>query len=209
MLSLRLQTILEFVDKDASVIDIGTDHGYIPISLVQNKITTCVMATDVSSNALASAFQNIQKEGLEHIIQTKVSDGFLQVDKMFDIAILAGMGTTTMKNILKSDLVPKTLILQSNNDLDDLRLFMNELGYTLCREKVVLDTGKYYSVMKYVLGKETLSKEEILFGKSNNLDYFHYLLNMYKELYQKSKLEKFNDAYLLLNEFIGKIQARN
>lgn len=207
MLSIRLKTIAQFVDKDASVIDIGTDHAYIPIYLVQEGISKKVWATDVSENALNYAIKNIEEAGLEGVICTKVSDGLKNVDESFDIAILAGMGTTTIKHILQRKNIPETIILQSNNDLADLREFMNQLGYTLSLEKIVFENKKYYSIMKYVLGKELLTQEEVLFGKSNDLDYFMYLKKYYDKLYEKSKQQIFYEYSHILSKFIEKIQA--
>lgn len=207
MLSIRLKTIAQFVDIDASVIDIGTDHAYIPIYLVQEGISKKVWATDVSENALNYAIKNIEEAGLEGVICTKVSDGLKNVDESFDIAILAGMGTTTIKHILQSENIPETIILQSNNDLADLREFMNQRGYTLSLEKIVFENKKYYSIMKYVLGKELLTQEEVLFGKSNDLDYFMYLKKYYDKLYEKSKQQIFYEYSQILSKFIEKIQA--
>ncbi|MDE6285186.1 MAG: class I SAM-dependent methyltransferase, partial [Bacilli bacterium] len=162
MKSNRLKTIASLIDQNSSVIDIGTDHGYLPIFLVKEGITTKVMATDVSRNALNAAKQNIIHAGLEDVIMTQVADGFQGIDTVYDVGVLAGMGTETMKQILQAENLPKTLILQSNNDLEVLRLFMNQFGWKIAKEVAVLDNGKYYVVIKYIEGKEILSEEQVL-----------------------------------------------
>ena len=61
MLSLRLKTIASLVKKDAKVLDIGTDHAYLPIFLQKNHLCKKVIASDISENALANAKANVEK----------------------------------------------------------------------------------------------------------------------------------------------------
>ena len=84
---------------------------------------------------------------------------------------------------------------------------MNDLGYKIDQEVVVFENKKYYSIIKYVKGKEALTKEELLFGKSKNKEYFTYLSQKYLDLYNKSKNEKFKDYCTTLEKIIEKIQA--
>lgn len=207
MLSLRLKTIASLVDKGASVVDIGTDHAYIPIYLVQNNITDKVLASDVSEKVINYSKRNIIENGLEKKIPTIVSDGFKNIDRCFDIAIIAGMGTHAIMDILTNGKnVSDTLIIQSNNDLDKLRYFMNELGYRIDIEKVIYEE-KYYTIIKYRKGQEVLSEEEILFGKSGNVSYYKYLLEKYINLYHISKKQKFLDYSKILEKIIERIQV--
>lgn len=206
MNSVRLKEIASLVLKGESVVDVGTDHGYIPIWLVNNKITDKVLATDISSKVLEGTKKNIRKYGLEDVIELRVSDGFLKVFEDYDVGILAGMGTKTMMQILSHEHIPDTLILQSNNEIDLLRQFMNEKGYKIFLEKAIFE-DRFYVIIKYVKGREKLSLEEILFGKSGNRDYLEYLLEQYKELYKKSRKKEFREKVLLLQKFIEKIPA--
>ena len=57
----RLQTIVDLVPKSSKVIDIGTDHAYVPIYLYLNNITKNITATDISSNVLKSTYNNLKK----------------------------------------------------------------------------------------------------------------------------------------------------
>lgn len=204
MLSLRLKTIVKLVDKEASVVDIGTDHAYIPIYLVQNNITNDCLATDISPKVLEYAKKNIKDNHLEDIISLKVSDGFKNIDRLYDIAIIAGMGASSIIDILKGDNIPNTLIIESNNNLGKLRRFINDLGYKIEKEIVIYDK-KYYSIIKYIKKREILSEEEILFGKSNNLDYYRYLLNKYQKIYDMSGKEEHQKYIAMLESIIEKI----
>lgn len=206
MLSIRLKTIASLVDKDKSVIDIGTDHAYIPIYLIENNITNKVCAADISEKVLESAKTNIASHNLSDKISICLSDGFQNIEEKFDIAIISGMGTSTIKKILDQSSIPDTLIIQSNNNLGELRLHLNKLGYKIEKEIVIYD-DRYYSIIKFKKGKEILKPEEILFGKSNNIEYYKYLLEKYNELYIKSKKKEFLDHCEMLEKLIEKIQA--
>ena len=109
------------------------------------------------------------------------------------------MGTHTIIDILKAKDLPKTLIISSNNDHHILREYLNSINYTLSKEMAILDNNKYYLIMYYVYGKENLSKEEILFGKSNNNDYYNYLHNLY------SKYPKYKEYLELLEKYRSRL----
>ena len=195
----RLQTIVDLVPKNSKVIDIGTDHAYVPIYLYLNNITADITATDISSNVLKSTYNNLKKYNLEDKIKLILSDGFKNVTDTYDLAIIAGMGTHTIIDILKAKDLPKTLIISSNNDYPLLREYLNSINYTLSKEMAILDNNKYYLIMYYVYGKENLSKEEILFGKSNNNDYYNYLQNKY------SKYPKYKEYLELLEKYRSRL----
>lgn len=195
----RLQTIVDLVPKNSKVIDIGTDHAYVPIYLYLNNVTKNITATDISSNVLKSTYNNLKKYNLEDKIKLILSDGFKNVTDAYDLAIIAGMGTHTIIDILKAKDLPKTLIISSNNDYPLLREYLNSINYTLSKEMAILDNNKYYLIMYYVYGKENLSKEEILFGKSNNNDYYNYLHNLY------SKYPKYKEYLELLEKYRSRL----
>ena len=201
MKSLRLKKVAELVDKDASVIDIGTDHAYLPVYLYKENITHNITATDVSSKVLESSLKTLKKYNLDNKIPLILSDGFKNIHKTFDIAIIAGMGTTTIINILKDTInLPNTLIIETQNDYHLLRNCLNELGYKIDKEIVINEKNIFYIIMKYIKGNEVLTKEELLFGKSNNKEYFNYLYNLYNDLYNKSKKEEYLEYIQILDK---------
>lgn len=188
---MRIEKIASLVDKDASLIDIGTDHAYLPIYLYKNGITKNVDGSDVSEDVLEYGKRNLIKNNLDGKINLIVSDGFKNIKKDYDIAVISGMGTETIKHILDYDKLPKTLILSSHKNVFDLRVFMNNLGYKIDKEIVVYENKIYYDVIKYIKGNEVLSKYDLLVGKSKNIDYINYLKDKYNRLYNLSKDEKF------------------
>ena len=198
----RLEMIASLVTKDAKIIDIGTDHAYLPIYLYKNNITKNVTASDISENVLLYSKKNIDKAGLSECIKLVQSDGFKNLVDTYDEAIIAGMGTNTIMDILSFKNIPDSLIISSHNNLDELRLFMQKIGYKIVKEIIVKEKNIYYDVIKYKKGIDNLTEEEILFGVSNDKDYYKYLLNKYNGLYQKSQNEKYKLYISLLEKML-------
>lgn len=189
----RIEAIASLVDNDALVVDIGTDHAYLPIYLYENDITKNIVASDISSNALLFAKNNLEKHNLRGKIKLVVSDGFKNLDECFDIAIISGVGTETIKKILDNEVLPNKLILSSHKNVSDLREYMFKIGYKIEKEIIVYENNIYYNIIKYVKGKDILSKYDLLVGLSNDINYKKHLLNKYKEIYEKSHDKKYSE----------------
>lgn len=198
---IRIKTIASLVFKDAKIIDIGTDHAYLPIYLYEHNITHDITASDISKNVLEYSKSNLKKHNLDTKIKLLLSDGFKNITDTYDIAVISGMGTHTIIDILSNGVLPDTLIISSHNDLPTLRTFMQSINYKIDKELVIYENNKYYSIIKYVKGYEAIDPYITLVGKSNNLEYINYLLDKYKDLYQKSN----NPKYL---EYINIIERK-
>ena len=171
----RLELIASLVDKDAKVIDIGTDHAYLLIMLYEKGIKG--MGTDIHQNALDGAKKNLEEYHLENEIPLVLADGLKNVDvNGYNTLVIAGMGYMSINHILDGSELGniKCIIIQSNNDYDKVRYLLNKLEYTLEVEKIIIDKKKIYHVMKYTKGKEVLTDEEILLGKYNEEDIWYY-----------------------------------
>ena len=203
MLKKRFKTIISLVDKDASVIEIGTDHAYIPILLYKNNITTKIVATDIRKEICEKARENINKNDINNI-KVIESDGFKNIKDKYDIAIISGMGTSTILNILNTNKLPDTLIISSQNDYEHLRKELNLKGYKI-EQEIVIYEKRFYPIIKYITGKEKLTKNELLFGKSNNIIYYKYLINKYDKLFEKSSNKKYIEYKNELIKIIEKI----
>ena len=187
----RIEGLASLVDKDALVLDIGTDHCYLPIYLYEKNITKRVIGSDISKNALEYAKNNLIKHNLEEKIKLVLSDGFKNIDEVVDIAVISGVGTNTIKKILDSRKLPNKLVISSHKDLYDLRCFMQNINYKIVKEIVVKENNIYYNLIKYEYGLDNLDSYELLVGLSNDLEYQKYLLKKYQELYEKSNNQKY------------------
>lgn len=155
VLSERLQCLADMVSKGNTVADVGCDHGFLSIYLVQNKISERVLAMDVRKGPLSQAQAHIKENHLSDYIETRLSDGLeaMQVGEA-DTCVCAGMGGPLMMKIL-SDYKEKTdsfkeLILQPQSEIAKFRAFLRSEGYVITEEKILLEDGKYYFPMKVV-----------------------------------------------------------
>lgn len=170
-LSKRLHAVAGLVTEGASVADIGTDHGYIPIYLIQEGIASKVIALDVKKGPLERARMHIVGHGLKGQIETRLSDGLRKVTPgEVDTMIAAGMGGGLVIHILEDS--PETVkeissfILQPQSEIDKVRRYLNEHGYRIVEERMVEESGKFYPMMQAVHGSgESYEEYEYLYGK--------------------------------------------
>ena len=71
----RLQTIAGFIEEGASVADIGTDHGYLPVYLAQHRKARRIIASDMSAGSLGAARRSAEKYGVSDKIEFVVAPG--------------------------------------------------------------------------------------------------------------------------------------
>lgn len=170
-LSERLYAVAGLVTEGASVADIGTDHGYIPIYLLRHQIAKRVIALDVNPAPLARAEIHIADAGLSGRIETRLSDGLKRIEPgEVDTIIAAGMGGRLVIRILEeSREVVDTLgacILQPQSEIAEVRRYLVGHGMRIAAEDMVYEEGKYYSVMKAVHGRDKAYKEwEYIYGR--------------------------------------------
>lgn len=188
MNSERIKAIASDISDGDIVLDVGCDHGYLSIYLKENNLCKEVYASDISANALEVAKKNIKKAKLN--IECFVSDGFKDIPVKFNTAVIAGMGTTTILGIINSDKCPEKLVLASNNDYYKLRSTLNRNGFKIVDEQAILESGHYYIILLCIKGKQKLSKKDLLFGISNNDEYYEYLIDKNKELLGKVPWKK-------------------
>lgn len=170
-LSKRLYAVAGLVTEGASVADIGTDHGYVPIYLVESGIASKVIALDVNQGPLNRARMHIVGHGLGDRIETRLSDGLAMIRPgEVDTVIASGMGGPLTIRILQEgkEVVDQlnALILQPQSEICRVRRFLTENGYRIEQEDMVQEDGKYYPVMRVVHGtKEPYEEWEYLYGK--------------------------------------------
>jgi tRNA (adenine22-N1)-methyltransferase len=145
-LSKRLSAIAELIPPAGSVVDVGTDHGYIPVFLLQRGFTGAVTATDINPGPLARAEQNAAVHGFADRICFLLCDGLELVSpERADTVVIAGMGGETIAAILEA--APwtreKLLILQPMTKSERLRGWLFHKGYRVLSEALVDDGGLY------------------------------------------------------------------
>ena len=170
-LSKRLYAVASLVTEGASVADIGTDHGYIPIYLTEQKIASKVIALDINKGPLERARMHIIGHGLKNQIETRLSDGLKAVDPgEVDTMIAAGMGGGLVIKILEEgkDVVDQlyTCILQPQSEIQRVREYLATNHLKIIAEDMVEEDGKFYPMMKVVHGEvQPYTRCECLYGR--------------------------------------------
>lgn len=157
MLSKRMEAVVSMVSPQSfTVADIGCDHAYVSIALIERKIAENVVAMDVRQGPLGIAADNVAAAGLQGKIDLRLSNG---LEKLLpgevDAVVIAGMGGMLVKSILESgekilhyEKMRPSLILQPQSDLKEVRIFLHSSAYHIVQEKMLIDEGKYYTVIK-------------------------------------------------------------
>lgn len=170
-LSDRLLAVAGLVTPGNRIADVGCDHGYIPIYLYEEGIIPGAVAMDVNRGPLLRAEEHIREHGLGQYIETRLSDGVQNLRPAeADTVIIAGMGGPLMEKIIgegRENLASvEELILQPQSEIGHFRHFLQDNGYAVVQEDMVLEEGKYYPMMKAVPGVQRYTQEyEYQFGK--------------------------------------------
>ncbi|MCI9675616.1 MAG: hypothetical protein HFH06_07595 [Lachnospiraceae bacterium] len=155
VLSKRMQMLADMVTAGSRIADVGCDHAFLSVYLIQaGKCPKC-LAMDVRRGPLSGAEEHIAAYGLGEYIETRLSDG-LAAYRIGEAQTLvcSGMGGRLMKRILEEG-GDKTrsfteLILQPQSEIPEFRIFLREAGFLVTEEEAVYEEGKYYFAIKAV-----------------------------------------------------------
>lgn len=154
-LSKRLFMAADLVPRCKTLADVGTDHGYLAVWLLQSGRANRVIASDIGEGPLRSARDTAKRYGLEDTLQTVLADGLnYPGSEQAEVITICGMGGETMISILSA--APWTkgnrrLILQPQSKLSELENWLKREGYAIEDARLCLDAGKCYLALS-VLG---------------------------------------------------------
>lgn len=152
----RLATAASLITGE-TFIDIGTDHGYLPVWLLLNGRCVRASAADINPMPLESARKNAEKYGVISKMDFFLSDGFDSVTGVYDTAAICGMGGILMADIIErgKDCF-RSLVLQPMTNAEILRKYLWDNGYIIEKEAYCVSLGKAYAVLKaYHTGEMT------------------------------------------------------
>ena len=154
-ISERMKCIAGMVTPGKRVADIGCDHAYTSIYLIEKKLAEAVIAMDVAEGPLSSAKSNIIAFHLEDKIETRLSDGMSALSPgETQLSIIAGMGGLLIIDILKrGEEIWKEgyeFVLSPQSELPEVRRFLRENCLQIVDEQMMLEDGKYYNIIKAV-----------------------------------------------------------
>ncbi len=169
-LSMRLKAVADMVNTSGGLLDIGTDHGYLPVYLLKTGRVKRAVACDKNPGPLSKAEANIALYALEGRMKTMLTDGLSGISpSQDDVIVIAGMGGLLISSILQEGLKAAKsadfLVLQPQSHIPEFRRNLHELGFMIIDEDMVMDAGKYYFILKVKTGKEIYTEQEYYMSK--------------------------------------------
>lgn len=152
ILSPRLQCVAEKIHSDKRLVDVGTDHAYLPVYIIQNNIAKHAIAADLRQGPLKKAQETISAFHLEGFIETRFSDGLSNISPgEADEIVMAGMGGELIAHLMSQCAWVKNkekhFIFQPMTHSEILRCYLIENGFSISSEDVVVEGNKVYVVL--------------------------------------------------------------
>ena len=149
-ISKRLRKVAGFVPQDAKILDVGSDHAYLPIYLIQQGRLSSAIAGEVVEGPYQSAVTNVADNHMSDKISVRLANGLVAFDKkdQIDVIIIAGMGGR----------------LIADNREDELRRWLCGHDFQITEEAIVEENGKFYEIMIAEQGHQVLNAEQERFG---------------------------------------------
>ncbi|MBE5957756.1 MAG: SAM-dependent methyltransferase [Lachnospiraceae bacterium] len=192
-LSKRLEAVANMISPGGVIADIGTDHGYVPIYLIEKGMFEKAYAADINKGPIERAEEHIRECGLSDKITTVLSNGMEKLGgKNINKVIIAGMGGELICKILDNSPIISELdemVLSPHSDIYKVRKKILEKNFRIADEKMIKDAGKYYIIINTVKCKDRdeYDEFELMYGRKlfENKDkiFFEYLTG---------KLDKYN-----------------
>ncbi len=195
----RLMAVAHLVRNNKILADIGTDHAYLPVYLVENGIINKAIAGDLRVGPLQNAKETVVLHNLTDKIELRLSNGLdnFKDNEVEEIAV-AGMG-----GLLISEFIERTkwlknqdihLILQPMTHVEELRKTLYDNGFFIDKEVVAKDSNKLYIVLSvfYCAQVQKYTEFDLIVGKlpQNNDDLSkEYLVHIF---------EKYNKKFIAL-----------
>lgn len=169
-LSKRLAAVAAYVPKNSRLADVGSDHAYLPLFLVEKGHIDFAVAGEVVQGPYQSALANVTQASKQEQIQVRLANGLAAIDSsdQIDTITIAGMGGRLIADILSAGMDKlanvQRLILQPNNREDELRIWLEENGFQIVAEEMVVENQKFYEILVVEQGQMTLNQLEKRFG---------------------------------------------
>ena len=174
-LGARLFAAASLVRGGGIVADVGTDHAFLPVFLIQNGICKNVIASDIGEGPLANAQKTVDEYGLSDRIELRLYNGLNQYRPgETDEIVLCGMGGNLIEEILTAAPWVKRqnvhLVLQPMTHAEDVRRYLCENGFVIDEERCVKDGARVYLLISatWQNAKNTHGPGYYYFGKTLN-----------------------------------------
>ncbi len=151
-LSPRLQAVADLVPAGAKLADVGTDHGRLPVWLIQHGVVERAVCSDLRPGPLSRAKTLAERWQVSDRAVFRLCDGLSEIAPYeADVITIAGMGGETIAEILHaarwSNQPGHTYILQAMSGMDGLRRYLSRNGFAILREVLVEEGDTLYVVL--------------------------------------------------------------
>lgn len=169
-LSKRLQMVAEFVEENAVLADIGSDHAYLPTYLVKKGIVQKAIAGEVVKGPYESAVKNVQRENVEAKVTVRLANGLqaIRAEDAVTTVTIAGMGGALIAKILKEGERQLTsvnrLVTQPNIHAVAIRDWAIDNGWMILDEMILKEDDKIYEIVVLERGNAVYTELERLLG---------------------------------------------
>lgn len=167
----RLEKIAKLVDKGSTIIDVGTDHGYIPSFLIANNTIGSCIASDINQGPLNAAKDTLKQLGLKDKVELRLGSGLEVVKESDDIGsvVIAGMGGETIIAILEnrpSYMEDFTLIVQPMTEVPLVREYLKKNNWEIVDEDLAQEDMRFYEIIKAIRTNKSIDYTymELRFG---------------------------------------------
>ena len=169
----RMLAIANLVDNSKVLADVGCDHAYISINLLEKGKVERIIASDLREGPLNIARDNIRLYGFEDRIETRLCAGLCGYEAgEVDTILISGLGGMLVKEILSESIdvvkMADTLILEPQSDLRVVRAYLKDIGFEIIDEDMLNEGGKYYQIIKAVKSKERMEVCEDIGAMAEN-----------------------------------------
>ncbi|MBY4985395.1 tRNA (adenine(22)-N(1))-methyltransferase TrmK [Streptococcus suis] len=197
-LSRRLEAVASYVPQGARLADVGSDHAYLPLFLVEQGRIDFAVAGEVVQGPYQSALQNVEQAGQSDKISVRLANGLaaVKLDDQVSTVTIAGMGGRLIAEILEAGkeklATIERLILQPNNREDDVRRWLLAHDFQLVAEEILEENDKIYEILVAEKGNVDLTADQLRFGP--------YLLEEQSTTFQKKWLKELDKLTYALEQ---------
>ena len=219
----RLEVIGKLVPHGCVLADIGTDHAYLPVWLLEQGKIASAIAGDIAEGPCLAAKNTVSMHGMKGKVEVRLGSGLkvLQTGEADCIAI-AGMGASTMIEILEADMSlaveAKRLVLQPMAGAASLRKWLIQNGWHIVAEDLVADGRHLYEIMAVERGESEAFSDAVLEIGPSLIEAKHPLLakqfarqiNNYKKLLAnmgKSEQARASEKYIAWEKLVQELEA--
>ncbi|POP77233.1 tRNA (adenine-N(1))-methyltransferase [Pseudomonas syringae pv. syringae] len=170
-LSMRLERVATHVPAGARLADIGSDHGYLPVALLNRGVIAAAVAGEVALTPFCAAERTVRENDLEDQVSVRLADGLaaIEAEDAITAISLCGMGGETIRDILEAGQArlsgQERLILQPNGGEQPLRVWLMKHDYRIVSEEVLRENRfDYEIIVAERTGPVNYTAEELYFG---------------------------------------------